>query len=84
MAARPFISTRELAQVLDNYFPANEQMIREWCEGGDIPPKIAKRNPAKKRAQWFIKVAGLPSFLQDLLQLEPEEIEAVMDGLKKH
>lgn len=74
-----WLSTKEFARLIEDHFPANEQTVREWCEGGDIPAEIAKRNPAKKKAQWFIKVAGIRWILETFLQMSDKEIQGVQE-----
>ncbi len=81
---KPFVSTREFASVLNDYFPATEAKVRDWCEAGDILPNTAKRDPGKtkKRAHWHIKVQTIHFFLEKTLELLPEEVEEIISRLK--
>ena len=81
---KPFVSTREFASVLDDHFPATEARIRDLCEAGDIPPETAKRDPAKKRGHWHIRVKTIPVFLEHTLKLNPDEVKMIMAGLERY
>lgn len=73
-----WLSTRDVACLIQEYYPANEVKVREWCESGHIPPEFVKRSISPKgRGRWWIASRGLDTILQNLLLLSPQERHAI-------
>lgn len=74
---RKWLSTSELAQLIEDHSPVNAQDLREYCEAGTIPPKLAKRKPGRERGHWFLHIKGIRFLLEKVLDLDAEEIAEV-------
>ena len=70
-------SPKDIAKLTCEHFPVTDRKIREWCEAGDIPPTIAKRDKTKAQAPWAIKVTGLVWIMKTLMELTDTEIQEV-------
>lgn len=75
-----WLTTREFARLIEDYYPASAQKIRELCESGQIPPRYAKRPPGRIRSQWRISVRGLRWILSEVFDLSPGEVQEVAEN----
>ena len=74
---RKWFATSELAQLIEDHSPVNAQDLREYCEDGTIPSKLAKRKPGRERGHWFFSLKGVRFLLEKVLELDAEEIAEV-------
>ncbi len=72
-----WVSTSQLASMVEDYYPATPAEIREYCEEGTIPSKFAKRRKDRERGHWKIAVRGIRWILQQVFSLDDEEIAEV-------
>jgi hypothetical protein len=70
-----WLSPKQCAQLIADYYPATPFQVRSWCETGMIPSPYARRNPnLLERGHWRISVKGLESILKNLLNLSDSEM----------
>jgi hypothetical protein len=72
-----WMSTSDLARLIEDVFPASQTTVREYCEDGRIPPKFAKRPGGRDRGHWKIAWRGLGYILKTVFELDEDDIAEV-------